>query len=262
MSPHDPRPAHRQDAGEIAAIFGEVKAADHDVEIGGRQVLAAARRAGKALLRAKERVRHGEWLKTLNQFLPGKSRTARCYMQIAQNWERVKAAASIHEALSWLAHATQDAEEKQAPGKPNVQRSALFSQGRDEEQQDGAASDGLDAASPQTPEGPEATCTEPSPPEPLPDRSAEYIARVQRMLIQVRELLSEAYDAGGRAALEHAAVGRPSLLGLNHDGGIVRHGTSAEGIEFGPKRVSNEALDALIRMVGAAKLYLSTGDQT
>jgi hypothetical protein len=121
--------------------------------------------------------------------------------------------------------------------------------------------DGPNAASPQAPDEPRATHPDPPPLEPLPDRSAEYIAEALRKLIRVRELISEAYAASGREALEVAALARASLLSLTHDGGIVVH-TRAFGGEIGVKRMSNEALDELIGMLTSAKSVQSTKDKS
>ena len=103
------RPAHEQEASDLATVFREVKAHDHQVQMKGREALDHARLAGKALLRAKEKVKHGEWVNTLKKFMPGQERMARCYMQIAENWPEIEAKStgpivSIDAALKLLAN--------------------------------------------------------------------------------------------------------------------------------------------------------------
>lgn len=52
--------------------------------------LTQARIAGQHLLSAKEKIQHGMWLQWLQEYCPNLSdRTARAYMQVARNWEKL-----------------------------------------------------------------------------------------------------------------------------------------------------------------------------
>jgi hypothetical protein len=253
MNPTDHRPAHTQAAHDLTALFREAKMAAHMTEMRGREALDHAYQAGKALLRAKELVPWGQWLATLEKHMPGQSRTAQCYMQIAQNWKKVKHARDIHDALAFLAHAKAEAQEKVALRGTNPQPTAH------------STSPQVDSRQPQLdfdrPDDGPASTPPPSDRQKHPDtereREKDLVAQVLRQLVRVRELLSEAYTGEGKHALDTAALRRASILTLKPDGGIVKHGESAEGITFGTRRVTNEALDLLIGMVASAKLLLA-----
>jgi hypothetical protein len=63
-------------------------------------------RAGELLIEAKAQVEHGEWLPWLKQNFPGSGRTARNYMRLAENRQRVADLPTVREAVALLAEPT------------------------------------------------------------------------------------------------------------------------------------------------------------
>lgn len=83
-----------------------VREAHAEVEEHGRATVAAAIRAGEALIEAKAAVTHGAWLPWLAENFPASRDTAANYMRLAENVERVPhlaAAGSMREALALVA---------------------------------------------------------------------------------------------------------------------------------------------------------------
>lgn len=75
--------------------------AEHEAAVSkAREALEHARRAGELLLKAKEKVDHGEWLAWVRENCRFSVRTAQVYMRIAENWPRLaNAQASAHLSL-------------------------------------------------------------------------------------------------------------------------------------------------------------------
>ena len=100
---------HRPAGTVNAEAIAELKALAHKINCEHRWAqgnLAAglkhAIRAGELLLEAKAAVGHGAWLTWLEENFVGSQRTARAYMQVASNRQRV-ANLSFRDALKELA---------------------------------------------------------------------------------------------------------------------------------------------------------------
>ena len=99
--------------------------------------LTQARVAGQHLLSAKEKIQHGMWLQWLQKYCPNLSdRTARAYMQVARNWEKLSseladsADLTIDGALKLLSGKidvveAEIVEEADVPPPPTVKRSSV-----------------------------------------------------------------------------------------------------------------------------------------
>lgn len=68
-----------------------------------RHGLKHYRSAGEALLKAKVLCGHGKWLDWLKDNVRFSARSARAYMQLADGWDKLAAAANLSEALHLLA---------------------------------------------------------------------------------------------------------------------------------------------------------------
>jgi hypothetical protein len=69
----------------------EVRGGIESVRRGMRAAVEGARRAGIALVEMKKRVGHGHWENWLRENFDLSSQTARFYMRVADNWDRVVA---------------------------------------------------------------------------------------------------------------------------------------------------------------------------
>jgi hypothetical protein len=91
------------DIESLAVIANE---AAEEVETSARKTVEHAERCGRALIAAKEKVAHGQWLVWLATSFDYDQRHASRYMTIASNWSRVtnlEAATSLREALRMIA---------------------------------------------------------------------------------------------------------------------------------------------------------------
>jgi hypothetical protein len=105
--------------------LAEVATAEHEAfERDARSAIGHAIRAGEALVAAKSKVRHGDWLPWLEARFPASEDTAQNYMRLARNAERVRNLPSIRAGITELAEPRDDAEEAEAP-PPEVEPSAL-----------------------------------------------------------------------------------------------------------------------------------------
>lgn len=80
--------------------------AAEEVETSARKTVEHAERCGRALLAAKEKVPHGQWLGWLAKSFDYNQQHASRYMTIASNWSRVtnlETATSLREALRMIA---------------------------------------------------------------------------------------------------------------------------------------------------------------
>jgi len=84
-----------------------------------RAAIGHAIRCGELLIDAKAQVRHGEWSSWLAEHFAGSERTARGYMRLARNRQRVADMPSIREALAELA------EHREAPTDESLDEAAL-----------------------------------------------------------------------------------------------------------------------------------------
>lgn len=94
--------AHHGDRS-LDALAVDIRDAHNMVENAARSTVEYAIHAGELLIEAKAQVRHGEWLPWLEANFPGSERTARGYMQVASNRQRVADLGSYREALAELA---------------------------------------------------------------------------------------------------------------------------------------------------------------
>jgi hypothetical protein len=77
---------------------------EHDAfERDARSAIAHAVRAGELLIEAKANVVHGQWLPWLAENFPAGERTARNYMRLAANRQRVSDMGSVRAGLAELA---------------------------------------------------------------------------------------------------------------------------------------------------------------
>src|SRR5215212_9148639 len=94
----------RQTLPDSLDDLAAVAVAEHEAfERDARSAIGHAIRAGEALIAAKARVRHGEWLPWLAAHFPASERTARRYMQLAENRSRVADLDSVRAGLAELA---------------------------------------------------------------------------------------------------------------------------------------------------------------
>ena len=104
---------------EALAIVANDAAAE--VESSARKTVEHAERCGRALLAAKEKIAHGQWLGWLSANFDYNQQHASRYMTIASNYSRVsnlKEATSLREALRMIA---EDPETPKRERKPSVE---------------------------------------------------------------------------------------------------------------------------------------------
>jgi len=92
-------------ANELATLASQINA-EHEAAVGAaRNSLEHARAAGEALLRAKQRCRHGEWLPWLKANVRCDQKTAWRYMKVASEWSKLGTVPnlSLRDALELLA---------------------------------------------------------------------------------------------------------------------------------------------------------------
>ncbi len=107
------------EANEIARLHGEITSRAHDIITDSIQI-------GKLLTQAKDRLHHGEWLPWVRKSLPFSERTARVYMRIFRERDRIKsaAAADLRSALRLInsdrtvAHEAQSADKAEPEKHP------------------------------------------------------------------------------------------------------------------------------------------------
>lgn len=104
---------------ESLAVIANESAAE--VESSARKTVEHAERCGRALLAAKEKIAHGQWLGWLSANFDYNQQHASRYMTIASNYSRVsnlKEATSLREALRMIA---EDPETPKRERKPSVE---------------------------------------------------------------------------------------------------------------------------------------------
>src|SRR4051812_29165519 len=112
MSEIEPtRPALPDSLDGLAAVA----VAEHEAfERDARSAIGHAIRAGEALIAAKAKVRHGEWLPWLEAHFPASERTAQGYMRLARNPQRVADLGTVRAGLAELA------EPREGDDEPNA----------------------------------------------------------------------------------------------------------------------------------------------
>ena len=95
-------------------IGQEVAASEADFQ----SAVSHAIRAGEKLIEAKGLVAHGEWSQWLAKHFPGSQRTARNYMRLAANRQRVADLPSVREAVALLAAPKQEPKPALPPAEP------------------------------------------------------------------------------------------------------------------------------------------------
>jgi Protein of unknown function (DUF3102) len=112
------QPAIVRDAADPALeqLAFEINSAHEAGERSARNGLDRFKEAGEALLKAKERLPHGEWLPWLGKNVKFSERTVRRYMALASGWEKIKSVivADLTAALRLLA---EDPDAKPKKGK-------------------------------------------------------------------------------------------------------------------------------------------------
>lgn len=92
----------------LAVLADEVRHEVGQADADFQSAVQHAIQAGEKLTEAKGLVGHGEWLPWLQQNFPGSERTARNYMRLAANRQRVADLPSIREAVASLTEPTPD----------------------------------------------------------------------------------------------------------------------------------------------------------
>ena len=109
-------PATKQAVTPAAAalddLAGEIRREHQLAEQHFKSAVAHAVNAGELLIEAKGQVKHGRWLPWIKANFPGSEWTARNYMRLAANRERVADLPTLREALAALS------KPKQAASKP------------------------------------------------------------------------------------------------------------------------------------------------
>lgn len=97
-------PSSHSSLASLDALAGTANEEYHLAAYAARSALEHARRSGDALLRAKELLGHGKFLPWVREHFESSDRTARAFMQIASNWQRVanSEATSLRGALALL----------------------------------------------------------------------------------------------------------------------------------------------------------------
>jgi hypothetical protein len=90
-------------ARALPALASEIRQEVDAAERAWQDGVGHAIRAGELLLKAKAQVKHGEWLPWLEANFPGSERSARNYMRLAANRQRVADLPTIREAVAALA---------------------------------------------------------------------------------------------------------------------------------------------------------------
>src|SRR5256885_15565240 len=115
MSRIDP-PAMVRSAVDLAALAAQINAAHQAGEEATRRGILEFKKAGDALLKAKEACGHGQWLPWLKKHVKFSARTARRYMRLASAWQdKMATMANLTDALALLAKDDGDAEEADGP---------------------------------------------------------------------------------------------------------------------------------------------------
>jgi hypothetical protein len=102
----------------LDAIGAELRVEVERAERAWRDAVGHAIRAGELLIEAKAQVRHGEWLPWLEANFPFSERTARNYMRLARESERVADLPTIRAAVALLAGRTDDEPSDGDPDDP------------------------------------------------------------------------------------------------------------------------------------------------
>jgi hypothetical protein len=106
---------------EVEALAVIANESAEQVESSARKTVEHAERCGRALLAAKEKVPHGQWLPWLAKNFDYNQQHASRYMTIASNYSRVsnlKEATSLRDALRMIA---EDPETPKRERKPSVE---------------------------------------------------------------------------------------------------------------------------------------------
>jgi hypothetical protein len=114
--PEIPTPPEVRPAEDLAALSARINAAYEAGERTSRQGLDSARAVGEALLRAKARCGHGKWLRWVRENLPFSADTAANYMRVAREWDSVRAARNLREAIRLLTEGAQPDPGRTSPG--------------------------------------------------------------------------------------------------------------------------------------------------
>ncbi len=94
-----------EDLNQLAA---QINAAHEAGEAATRQGLEDFREAGESLIKAKAQCGHGKWLPWLKKNVRFADRTARVYMQVAREWDKLADSANLLEAIRSLEDAPND----------------------------------------------------------------------------------------------------------------------------------------------------------
>jgi hypothetical protein len=100
----------KQDAKALTTLATEIRKEHEAAERDWSSAVEHAISAGRLLIEAKAKVRHGEWLPWLENNFPASEDTAHNYMRLARNSERVRnlEAPSIRSAIAELADRSED----------------------------------------------------------------------------------------------------------------------------------------------------------
>lgn len=93
---------------ELAALASEANSEHAAGEAAIKSGMEHFRAAGRALFKAKERCKHGEWIPWLKANVKFSARTAQNYMSIATSWNVVKDLDSLRDALDVIRRESED----------------------------------------------------------------------------------------------------------------------------------------------------------
>ena len=100
---------------DLAILAAEINAEHAAGETATRKSLEHYRRAGDKLLTAKEQCGHGKWQAWCKKNVRFSDYTAKSYMRIARNWDKIGDASDLREAHRLLWEDAQDDEEESLP---------------------------------------------------------------------------------------------------------------------------------------------------
>jgi adenine-specific DNA-methyltransferase len=113
-------PASVRPAEDLAALATRINAEHEAAEAATREGLERFRRAGEALLRAKARLGHGQWLPWLKKHVRFSYREASRYMRLAEGWDKLDTVSNLTEGLRLLTEeAAPDLEGDTPPATPD-----------------------------------------------------------------------------------------------------------------------------------------------
>lgn len=254
------RPVEVQEAESLAELAALANAKHAEGAAVARRSIAEFRAAGDALLKAKAKVRHGEWLGWLKKNIRFSGRTARNYIRIAENWDQIGSAANLDDGIRGamrLLGMDSDEQEKEIPEAtqlPMPEEVAADDPPAPADEED--ADDGPEYVGYVAPAGdPERPRTSLRSAAQWTREAGDWVRKVE----QVRDELSTLIATGFRPLVERAAS-HGAYLRLGRTGQQVVIGTVAGVVTMGPPQYTNAAFDDLLHMLTSLRDALGRAD--